>query len=76
LKYDARYVLDWTDHVWTEVYSERLERWYCNFRNFLSNQYDSKFFTSVDNVVTGSTVIHVKLPVINHFCMMLVGARN
>nr|CAG4649340.1 EOG090X06HD [Scapholeberis mucronata]SVE93625.1 EOG090X06HD [Scapholeberis mucronata] len=27
LKYDARYVLDWTDHVWTEVYSERLNRW-------------------------------------------------
>nr|SVE77013.1 EOG090X06HD [Daphnia lumholtzi]SVE78239.1 EOG090X06HD [Daphnia lumholtzi]SVE78868.1 EOG090X06HD [Daphnia lumholtzi] len=27
LKYDARYVLDWTDHVWTEVYSERHNRW-------------------------------------------------
>nr|CAG4641704.1 EOG090X06HD [Eurycercus lamellatus] len=27
LEYDARYVLDWTDHVWTEVYSSRLQRW-------------------------------------------------
>lgn len=27
LGYEARYVLDFTDHVWTEVYSENLERW-------------------------------------------------
>ncbi|KAK9819776.1 hypothetical protein WJX72_002242 [[Myrmecia] bisecta] len=24
---DARYVLDWTDHVWTEYYSHALRRW-------------------------------------------------
>lgn len=27
LGYDARLVLDWTDHVWTEVYSKAQERW-------------------------------------------------
>jgi peptide-N4-(N-acetyl-beta-glucosaminyl)asparagine amidase len=25
--FDARYVLDWTDHVWTEVYSDYLGKW-------------------------------------------------
>ena len=24
---DARYILDWTDHVWTEYYSAALGRW-------------------------------------------------
>lgn len=27
LGYDARYVLDWTDHVWTEVFSDNQKRW-------------------------------------------------
>ncbi|XP_052796357.1 peptide-N(4)-(N-acetyl-beta-glucosaminyl)asparagine amidase-like [Mya arenaria] len=27
LGFEARYVLDWTDHVWTEVYSESQQRW-------------------------------------------------
>ena len=27
LGYDARFVLDWTDHVWTEVYIESKKRW-------------------------------------------------
>ena len=27
LGFDARFVLDWTDHVWTEVYSNSQKRW-------------------------------------------------
>lgn len=27
LDFEARYVLDWTDHVWNEVYSHALKRW-------------------------------------------------
>ncbi|XP_076443341.1 peptide-N(4)-(N-acetyl-beta-glucosaminyl)asparagine amidase-like [Babylonia areolata] len=27
LGFEARYVLDWSDHVWTEVYSEAQKRW-------------------------------------------------
>lgn len=27
LGYEARYILDWTDHVWTEVYSQTQKRW-------------------------------------------------
>lgn len=27
LGFEARYVLDWTDHVWTEVYSNSQQRW-------------------------------------------------
>ena len=25
--YHARHVTDWTDHVWTEIFSEHLQRW-------------------------------------------------
>lgn len=25
--FDARHVIDWTDHVWTEVFSEHKNRW-------------------------------------------------
>ncbi len=27
MEFDARYVLDWTDHVWCEVFSESQQRW-------------------------------------------------
>ena len=27
LEFDARYILDWTDHVWAEVYSNSQKRW-------------------------------------------------
>ena len=25
--YEARHVLDWTDHVWTEIYSQSQQKW-------------------------------------------------
>lgn len=25
--FESRHVLDWTDHVWTEIYSEAQQRW-------------------------------------------------
>jgi len=27
LGYDSRHITDWTDHVWTEIYSHNLSRW-------------------------------------------------
>lgn len=27
LGYDSRHIMDWTDHVWTEVYSKAAQRW-------------------------------------------------
>ena len=27
MNYETRYVLDWTDHVWTEIWSEEQNRW-------------------------------------------------
>jgi len=27
LGYEARHIHDWTDHVWTEIYSDSLQRW-------------------------------------------------
>lgn len=27
LGYDSRHIMDWTDHVWTEVYSKSAQRW-------------------------------------------------
>ena len=28
MNYDSRYVLDWTDHVWCEAFSESQQRWF------------------------------------------------
>jgi peptide-N4-(N-acetyl-beta-glucosaminyl)asparagine amidase len=39
LGFDARFVVDWTDHVWTEVYSNERKKWiHCDP---CENAYDS-----------------------------------
>eukprot|EP00475_Leptophrys_vorax_P030636 TRINITY_DN4604_c0_g1_i2.p1 TRINITY_DN4604_c0_g1~~TRINITY_DN4604_c0_g1_i2.p1 ORF type:complete len:491 (-),score=123.26 TRINITY_DN4604_c0_g1_i2:112-1584(-) len=45
LRFDARIVFDWTDHVWTEVWSDEIQRWvHCDS---CEDAYDSPFMYEV-----------------------------
>jgi hypothetical protein len=45
LGFDVRHVVDWTDHVWTEVYSEHKQRWvHCDA---CENKYDTPLLYEV-----------------------------